>query len=112
MTTLAELADDALTLVNKALALARRALAANPAPQDRTDLNQMILELEKKRAKLESELEALRRGPSVEAPGPTVVTQIKALTDEVGAAIRANATSRDAMALAGRVLATLQTSGV
>lgn len=112
MSTLTDLTDDKLTLVNKALLLARRILAGNPPPEDLIDLNQTILELTKQQTKLESLLEALRRTPSVTPPDPARFAEIKTLTTAVDAAIRANTTARDAIVVGTRVLTAVEKSGV
>jgi hypothetical protein len=112
MSTLAELTDDKLTLVNKALRLARRILAGNPPPEDLTDLNQTILELTREQTRLEALLEALRRRPSVTPPAPSQVAEIKALTSAVDAAIAATTTARDAIVVGTRVLTAVEKSGV
>lgn len=112
MSTLTELTDDKLTLVNKALLLARRILAGNPPPEDLSDLNQTILELTKQQTKLEALLEALRRTPSVKAPDPGQLAEVKRLTADVDAAIRANTTARDAIVVGTRVLTAVEKSSV
>jgi hypothetical protein len=111
MSTLTELTDEKLTLVNNTLLLAERILAGNPPPEDLPDLNQTILELTKQRTKLKALLQALRRTPSVKAPDPAQVAEIKQLITKVEAAIRVNTTARDAIVLGTRTLTSVEKSG-
>ena len=112
MSTLADLVDDKLTLVNKALLLAKRIREGNPPAEDLPGLDQTILELTRQRTKLLGLLQALRRTPSVTPPDPAQLAEVKQLTADVDAAIRATTTARDAIVVGTRVLTAVEKSGV
>lgn len=97
---------EALSLVFKAIALARKGLEKNPSTEEGRELNETLNELERQRTEIQAKMDALiANARAVAGPTPEQVARMSALTAEVGAQTNASVTASAAVALSARALA-------
>jgi hypothetical protein len=96
----------ALTLVFKGIALAKKGLENNPSVGEARDLNDTIHDLEIQRFAIEAKIDALiDKLPGLTGPTPDQVAKISALTTEVAGQIIVSVMASAAVQLTTRVLA-------
>lgn len=96
---------NALSLVHRAMTLARQGLLKNPSKEDERELNETLNDLEVQRAALTAKLNALITGSKpVAGPTSAQVSEISRLTAQVGALTAAAVTASGAVALTSKVL--------
>lgn len=100
-----EALSDALEMVDDAIEAARHALLENPNKEERRRLNELILELEAKRAKIVNKMIALgRKTRAVAMPSKAKINKLKELAAEVDELTRAAQGAGRAIQLADQVL--------
>ena len=105
--------SDSLEMVEDAIVAARQALLENPTKEERRELNEQILELEAKRAKITNKLIALGRpGAAVSPPTDAQIAEIKGLAEEVDKLTRASEGAARAISVAPRGLDMVAKAGM
>ena len=98
--------EKALTLVEKAIVMAEQALEMNPTKEEERDLNETLNKLQRKRAEISAELDALTVGNrQVIGPSKEQVAEISSLTGEVEKLTNQAIAASAAVKLTSRVLA-------
>jgi hypothetical protein len=96
---------DALFLVFRAIGTAQKGLEKNPTKEQERDLNETLVELERKRAEIRAKLNALIASTrQVVCPTVGQVNEISKLTAEVAALTNASITASAAVAVTSKVL--------
>jgi len=96
---------NALSLVFRAIGMAQKGLEKNPSKEEERELNETLVELERKRAEIRAKLDALIAGSrQVASPTTAQVKKVSDLTAEVEAATNASITASGAVALTSRIL--------
>jgi hypothetical protein len=96
----------ALSLVRKAIATAEKGLLLNPSTVEQRELNETLVELELKKAKIRAQLDAqIAASTTIAGPTAAQVVEISSLTAEVEELTNASITASAAVALTSKVLA-------
>lgn len=96
---------NALSLVFKAIGIAKKGLLKNPSKEDERELNQTLAKLELRRAEIRAKLDALiAREREVVGPTTAQVKEISSLTGEVEALTNVSITVSGAVALTSKIL--------
>jgi len=104
--------SDALEMVDDAIEVARKALLGNPDREERLRLNELILELEAKRAKIVNKMAALgRKTGQIAMPSKSRIEKMKALATQVDDLTRSAQGAGKAIEVAGKVLEMAGKSG-
>lgn len=104
--------SDALEMVDDAIEVARQALLENPDKEERRRLNELILELEAKRAKIVNKMIVLgRETGTIAMPSENQIEKMKALATEVDGLTRSAQGAGKAIEMAGKVLEMASKSG-
>lgn len=104
--------SDALEMVDDAIEVARTGLLENPDKEERRRLNELILELEAKRAKIVNKMIVLgREAGKVAMPSASQIKKMKALAAQVDALTRSAQGAGTAIDMAGKVLEMASKSG-
>ncbi len=98
--------EKALTLVENTIVMAEQALEMNPTKEEERDLNETLNKLQRKRAEISAELDALTVGNrQVIGPSKEQVAEISSLTGEVEKLTNQSIAGSAAVKLTSRVLA-------
>lgn len=101
--------SDALEMVEDAIDAARVALLDNPNKDERRRLNELILELEAKKAKIINKMIALgREQTQVKKPTKTHLDELKKLAEKVDGLTRAGQGAATAIGIGEQVLALVE----
>ncbi len=104
--------SDALEMVEDAIEVARQALLENPDKEERRRLNELVLELEAKRAKIVNKMIALGRDAgTVAMPSKDKIDKMKALATQVDGLTRSAQGAGKAIDTADKVLKMASKSG-
>jgi hypothetical protein len=96
---------NALSLVFRAIGTARKGLEKNPTKEDERELNETLVDLERKRTEIRAKLNALIAGErQVVTPTAAQVKEISNLTAQVEALTNASITASAAVALTAKIL--------
>ena len=105
--------SDALEMVDDAIEVARQALLENPDKEERRRLNELVLELEAKRAKIVNKMIAIGRDAGALAmPSKAQIDALKALATEVDELTRSAKGAGKAIEMAGKVIEMAGKSGL
>lgn len=96
---------NALSLVLRGIGTAQKGLEKNPTKEEERELNETLVQLERKRAEIRAKLDAMIAATrQVVSPTAAQVQEISNLTAEVEALTNASVTASAAVALTSKIL--------